>query len=273
MTRGHIQKGTVLLSGFPIGALLISLALPQSNLPMPLDATVPSQKPDVEVVAQKTADAPNAKLDIGNSPEAFEFGSGARTTQELDLEWQTWTGANSSMAINDIVVKEELKLTTVLTEFQDLSKNPLRVLNVFATQADLPERTDSVTFFNREVDGIEERNLRAGLIVPHRLIANPEGLQVSMMDRSYYSVQLRQSVLKRPYDLREPHAQAEFTIANETDFNPLLAILTDARSRQADHTFSVQAEARETDFGTLVIELLIREIDSLQTQRIALIYE
>lgn len=283
------SRSVLLFSVVPLGALLLSVIL-SSAKPMPttnqnINMTGEFSKAKASSDTQKKSGKKSFRKKI-QANENFDWTSGPRSSFEMDEEWLMWTGADSEGAssLQNLRIDRPYRLSMVLSDVNDLANSPLRVMQIYTIGADL-NQADSVTYFNRQVDGLEEKNFKLDLSVPHRLekFGKRKDASPQLLDKSRYVVKLRESTFKRPFDLRDPVAISELSIPNNFDFDVLQLFASggslsvkNGLEQEVDwngQTYSVQVEARQTELDTLVIELQYRAVDSLQTYRVALIYE
>jgi len=273
------RTSVLLLSALPVGLAVVLLAMKRAEVPAaealePKEAIAITARANAKLADQKTAPTPQRNID---------WSSGPRNSLELDEEWSQWAGQERGQPLPEIQLKEDLRLTMVLTEFVDLSKNPLRVQHVqsMGIKGGTAEG-ESATYYSRQIDGLEEKNIRLSLQIPHSLKKSRQGLGASLSDKGLFTFGLKQSILKRPFDRRSPAGLVDFMVSAPTDFDPISVLVTEdpdeAELYEADvawngQIFTVQAEGRETDLGTFVLELQIRPLDSLQSYKLALVYE
>ncbi len=244
--------------------------------------------PNPEMRIEESIDA-RANKEIQVEPEKALFDqmtSGQRSLDELDEEWSGWVGDSKGLKLADLELPDH-RLTMMVTEVRNLSSNPYRVMFVHAF-AKLSEE-DAVTLYNRELDGIEEKNVKASIVTAMN-IKKEKSKNFELQNLHKYHFQLSSSQLKRAFDLRAPRGQSEFNTADEGDFDLISEALSKLSEKAlkediyeegtyrtelmiGDKNHDVQMTLRKTDIETFTIDLRVQEIDSLVINKFALIYE
>ena len=267
-----MNKSYVLFSVFPL--LLLTVWQSHDEVVVPDDS-----KSVVSTIAvKKPVTAEQADLyELSNYLE-----DGQRTRRQMSEEWSSWVGDSQPLRWVDLKFDKPHRLSMVLTEIQNNADSPYQMIHIHSIGFD-GEQDDTVTLYNRPIDGIEEKNIKADIVVSQKIERKDDQFVLSEAHRNSYRLALDKQNFKRVYDERSPQVAYDFHELHEMDFDVVKAVLEgsglsegglyDRELSWNGKTYVVQMNLRQTSVETTSIEVQFHEVDSLNTQKFALIYE
>jgi hypothetical protein len=208
---------------------------------------------------------------------------GLRETREIADEFEFIAGDSQAIRLEQVPVSNSYRLTMVATLLVNLDSG-LQILSLHS----LPNeglREDVVTYFSQKVDQADEQNIFASLVIPRSLKPFDNHLELQKQELAQYVFRLESDEASSGrFGLRDPFAAPQHRPVDSDAFNPLSDLYSGRLSLDqipdgqfekniGDLTYSVTVTPRLNDLGQIVVEVYVREVNSLVSMSYALVYE
>lgn len=206
--------------------------------------------------------------------------SGQRLDSEMDETWSELTGVTEGLSLHQVNRRQVYQLKAVAGEYLNLAENPLRVQITHSWDQSIDKTS---TYFNRQIDGLEEGLVNNNITIPSFIDISKEDNNLSMGKFIRFESFLQPDPYSRTHTRRSPTGTAIIkTELSENEFSPILEILGEKTGFEKGqynreiyhdgHAYNVQLIVRQPTKDKMTFDLQVQEVGSLLLKRYALLY-